>query len=170
MAVWEQLRAHFGNDRRNLVASHSTCANIKRLTPWWSFVAIDTARLREGRRTLQDGKRLVTVGERLQWWKVSDVNRGVWLWTPQWQQSFTPWKRWSSPVQMCRRNCAKPSVMQGALRSFHLSAGSDCVSHTVTLHTALVLQERFAAAVCSFVGSPPCGSMMKQVLLSSPCW
>jgi hypothetical protein len=30
MAVWEQLRAHFGNNRRNLVASHSTCANIKK--------------------------------------------------------------------------------------------------------------------------------------------
>ena len=30
MAVLEQLRAHFGSDRRNLVASHSTCVNIKK--------------------------------------------------------------------------------------------------------------------------------------------
>ena len=30
MAAWEQLRAHFGSDQRNLVASHSNCANIKK--------------------------------------------------------------------------------------------------------------------------------------------
>jgi hypothetical protein len=30
MAVLEQFRAHFGSDRRNLVASHSNCANIKK--------------------------------------------------------------------------------------------------------------------------------------------
>jgi len=28
--VWEELRFHFGGDRRNLVASHSNCANIKK--------------------------------------------------------------------------------------------------------------------------------------------
>jgi hypothetical protein len=32
MAVWEHLRAHFGSDRRNLVASHSTCVNIKKVS------------------------------------------------------------------------------------------------------------------------------------------
>jgi len=30
MAVWEQLRSHFGSNRRKLVASYSTCANIKK--------------------------------------------------------------------------------------------------------------------------------------------
>src|SRR6266496_4662934 len=72
---------------------------------------------------------------------------------------------------MCRRNFAKHAVMQGSLRSLHPSAGLDFVSQTVTIHTALVLHERFAASVCSIVGSPPCGSMMKQVfLLSGKLW
>src|SRR5947209_5663725 len=62
---------------------------------------------------------------------------------------------------------AKPSVREGSLSSLHPSAGLDFVSQTVTLHTAFVLQERFAASVFSVVGSPPCGSMMKQVCLSS---
>src|SRR6266699_2295671 len=43
----------------------------------------------------------------------------------------------------------------------------DFVSQTVTIHTAFVLHERLAASVFSVVGSPPCGSMMKQVLLLS---
>jgi hypothetical protein len=30
MAVWERLRTHFGSNRRNLVKSHSNCANIKK--------------------------------------------------------------------------------------------------------------------------------------------
>ena len=30
MAAWERIRAHFGSNRRNLVASHSTCAHIKK--------------------------------------------------------------------------------------------------------------------------------------------
>ncbi len=33
MAVWEQLRTHFGSNHRNQVASHSTCANIKKANP-----------------------------------------------------------------------------------------------------------------------------------------
>src|SRR6266566_1607932 len=72
---------------------------------------------------------------------------------------------------MCRRNFATHAVREGSLRSFHPSAGLDCVSQTVTIHTALVLHERFAASVFSIVGSPPCGSMMKQVfLLSGKLW
>jgi hypothetical protein len=30
MVVWEELRDHSGSDRRNLVESHSTYANIKK--------------------------------------------------------------------------------------------------------------------------------------------
>ena len=83
----------------------------------------------------------------------------------------TSWKRGISPVQLCGRNFAKHAVREGSLRSFHPHAGLGFVSQTVTIHTALVLHERFAASVCSVVGSPPCGSMMKQVfLLSGKLW
>src|SRR5213083_1829989 len=30
MAAWERLRIHFGSNRRKLITSHSTCANIKK--------------------------------------------------------------------------------------------------------------------------------------------
>src|SRR6266487_3457571 len=66
---------------------------------------------------------------------------------------------------MCWRNFAKHSVREGSPRSLHPSVGLDFVSQTVTIHTAFVLHERFAASAFSVVGSPPCGSMMKQVFL-----
>jgi hypothetical protein len=46
-------------------------------------------------------------------------------------------------------------------------ASIDFFSQALTIHTALVLHECLTASVFSIVGLPPCGSMMKQVLLLS---
>ena len=41
IAVWEQLRTHFGGNQCNQVASHSTCANIKKANSLLSSAVVE---------------------------------------------------------------------------------------------------------------------------------